>query len=57
MNIEEVSEDNSLCEICVANPITDAWVDIYWINTHCIELRKNRISREKKNIYPEKTFF
>lgn len=51
---------NELCEICVANkPPYDgmAIFDIYWINTHCIELIRNRKSRENKNTQPKKTIF
>ena len=53
-------EDNSLCEICISNgemplPCGQGWY--YWINTHCIELRRNRESREHKNYKPTKTVF
>lgn len=55
------TDDNRLCEICWANaePINyDAvTMDIYWINTHCIELRRNRVARENKNIQPKQIYF
>ena len=53
-------DDNELCEICWANqePM-DAYntMDIYFINTHCIELRRNRKARKHKNILPKITVF
>ena len=47
-------EDNSLCEICLANeneslPTPDNLGWYYWINKHCIDLRRNREAREHKN--------
>jgi len=56
-------EDNQLCEICLAHQkptIIDYNIptfDIYWINTHCIELRKNREARKNKNIKPSNSVF
>ena len=53
-------ENNDLCEICYANDEPDysyCTIDIYWVNTHCIELRKNRKARENKNIKPMCTVF
>lgn len=53
--------DNSLCEICendpapIPNPDNLGWY--YWLNIHCIELRRNRDAREKKNYYPTNTVF
>ena len=53
-------DDNKRCEICWANqePM-DAYntMDIYFINTHCIELRRNRKARKHKNILPKITVF
>lgn len=53
-------EDNSLCEICIANgdipsPSNTGWY--YWINQHCIDLRRNREARKNKNYKPTKTVF
>lgn len=54
-------EDNSLCEICISNRCFDDYrtvtFDLYWINTHCIELRQNRKARENKNFEPTNTVF
>ena len=53
-------EDNSLCEICIENPQLPIVRDngyYYWINQHCIDLRRNRESREHKNYKPIKTVF
>lgn len=52
--------DNELCEIC-----KEYWrpsrgeitMDVYWINTHCIDLRRNREARKHKNIKPKITVF
>lgn len=53
--------DNELCEICWANNerIYNGFsvFDFYEINTHCIELRRNREARKHKNIQPSKTVF
>jgi hypothetical protein len=52
--------ENNLCEICEAyrepsnGQIT---MDVYWINTHCIELRRNREARQHKNFQPKSTVF
>ncbi len=53
-------EDNSLCEICLSNsevpfPDNEGWY--YWINQHCIDLRRNKEARENKNYKPKKTVF
>ncbi len=51
---------NDLCEICIANaPEYDRLptMDIYFINNHCIELRRNREAREQKNYKPKQTVF
>ena len=48
-------QHNNLCEICYAHGETDyskATMDLYMINTHCIELRRNRESRKNKNAKP-----
>jgi len=53
-------EYNSLCEICIANkaePISDNTGWYYWINQHCIDLRRNREARENKNYKPKTTVF
>lgn len=53
-------EDNSLCEICVANenvPLPDKTGWFYWINQHCIDLRRNREARKHKNYKPTLTVF
>jgi hypothetical protein len=53
-------KNNDLCEICWANqyPYDDLpTFDIYWINTHCIELRRNREARKHKNYEPKETVF
>jgi len=52
--------DNSFCEICLANPISEnpfLISELYWINTHCIELRRNREVRKNKKINPKTTVF
>lgn len=53
-------DNNELCEICWANNEIDyslhTW-DLYWINTHCIELRRNRKARKNKKIKPKFTVF
>ncbi len=56
-------EDNTLCEICQTNGDVSApnirqptgWY--YWINTHCIELRRNREARDNKNYNVKLTVF
>lgn len=53
-------DDNDLCEICWAHQEEDTscvTFDVYWINTHCIDLRRNREAREHKNIKPKETVF
>jgi hypothetical protein len=54
-------EYNHLCEICWANqdPPDRSGISIDWleINTHCIELRRNRIARKNKNVKPKQTDF
>ena len=53
-------EDNSLCEICFVHQedISDLpTFDIYWINHHCINLRRNREARKNKNYKPTNTVF
>lgn len=59
-----IIDENDLCEICIANtppPKHDGSatfnIDVYWINTHCIELRRNREARENKNVKPLTTVF
>jgi len=55
-----MNDDNSLCEICYAHYIPDnsmASLDLYWINQHCIDLRRNRETRKNKNYKPTKTVF
>ena len=57
------TDDNRLCEICWANKLPydpqEVTMDSWWyeINTHCIELRKNRVARENKNTQLKKTYF
>jgi hypothetical protein len=50
-----------MCEICKANydpPRNDVVVfDVYWINIHCIELRRNRKARKNKKTQPKITVF
>lgn len=53
-------ENNNLCEICYENQEpndSNCTFDICWINTHCIELRRNRESRKNKNAKPTYTEF
>ena len=54
-------QDNDLCEICYANEPRPEYnncnFDYYWINTHCIELRRNRESRDNKNVKTKETVF
>lgn len=53
-------DDNRLCEICLIYQEEDRGyitIDAYWINTHCIELRRNRESRKHKNVKPKTTVF
>lgn len=53
-------ENNDLCEICIANgqlPLPDNTGWYYWINTHCIELRRNRKARENKNVISKESVF
>lgn len=53
-------DDNRLCEICWAHYEPDYWsvtMDIYMINIHCQELRRNREARKRKNIAPKATSF
>ncbi len=51
-------EGNELCEICLANPLDyDVTYDVYWLNTHCMELRRNRSARENKKVEPINTVF
>lgn len=48
------------CEICWANNDPDyglCTMEIYIIDTHCIELRRNRKAREHKNTQPKCTVF
>jgi hypothetical protein len=54
-------ENNSLCELCelcensfVPMPCLGG---VYWVNQHCIDLRRNREARESKNYKPTKTVF
>ena len=52
--------NNELCEICYANNEPDHSIctfDIYFINKHCIELRRNREARKHKNTKPKVTVF
>lgn len=51
--------DNELCEICWAyeEPEKICTFDVYWINHHCIELRRNREARNNKNTIPRETVF
>lgn len=55
------NEENRDCEICWANtePIDHSLPtsDVYWINTHCTELRRNREARENKKIKAKETVF
>ena len=53
-------EDNSLCEICFVHQEDTSDLptfDIYWINHHCINLRRNREARKNKNYKPTNTVF
>lgn len=53
-------EDNSLCEICIANNsigFLDSSSCFLWINYHCIVLRRNREARKNKNYKPTNTVF
>ena len=53
-------QNNELCEICKANYELDfsrVTFDIYWINTHCIDLRRNREARKNKKTKPKETVF
>mgnify|MGYP001616148594 CR=1 FL=1 len=54
-----IYHNNDLCEICIANREINYGItfDIYWINTHCIELRRNRIARENKKYKVLNTVF
>lgn len=57
---ETSTDENSECDICFANNEFDysvAVMDIWIINTHCIELRRNREARKNKNIKPKKSVF
>ncbi len=58
---DEILDSNELCEICQAYPDPDPFpyliVDYYLINTHCLELRRNREARNHKNIHPKETVF
>ena len=59
-NIIPTYEDNELCEICQAHwepDYSQVTFDIYCINTHCIELRRNREARKHKNTKPKQTVF
>lgn len=56
------NDDNRLFEICWANeeprnPTGYVTMDWYEINTHCIDLRRNREAREHKNVKPKETSF
>ena len=56
--IDNYYDDNDLCEICYANNEPDYSIctfDILFINTHCIELRRNRLARKNKNTQPKVT--
>ncbi len=53
-------EDNDLCEICQVHeslfpPDPLGWY--YWINQHCIDLRRNRMARNNKNVKVKETVF
>lgn len=55
---DDFYQNNDECEICLANKdYSGITHDIYWINTHCIELRRNRKARENKNVVPKNTVF
>jgi len=54
------TDDNSFCEICLVHESIfpkDNCDWYYWINQHCIDLRRNREARENKNYKPEMTVF
>ena len=53
-------EDIEPCEICMAHRELDKGfisIDVLITNPHCRELRRNRESREHKNIKPTNTVF
>lgn len=51
-------EDNSLCELCQTTsiPMPES-TDLYFVNYHCIRLRRARKARENKNYKPKQTVF
>lgn len=60
MNSYDWYGQNNLCEICRAHwelDYSEVTMDIYLINTHCIELRRNREARKHKNTKPKGTVF
>lgn len=55
-------ENNQFCEICLANrkdnPHYGVYVfDFHWMDNHCMDLRRDKIVHEHKNVMPKETVF